>query len=61
MPRGGSQSPDPEPRSPVKLRQQAALARGWAAGMPGPADQSALSALADSLEAEANELERGTE
>jgi hypothetical protein len=58
MPHGGRQSPDPAPRSPVKLRQQAALARRWAAGMPGQADQSALSALADSLEAEAAELEQ---
>jgi hypothetical protein len=58
MPRGGSNALNP-PMTAAKLREQAARARRLAAGMTNRADQRLLTELADKLEAEAAELERG--
>jgi hypothetical protein len=58
MPRGGSKAPSPPP-TVAGLREQAARARRLAAEMTNRADQRLLIELADKLEAEAAELERG--
>jgi hypothetical protein len=58
MPRAGSDVPKP-PMAVAKLREQAARARRLAAGVTNRADERLLTELADKLEAEAAELERG--
>ena len=58
MPRGGSDVPSP-PRTAAKLREDAERARRLAAGITNAADNRLLTELADKLEAEAAELERG--
>jgi hypothetical protein len=58
MPRSGSDVPDRQ-KTPEMLRQQAERARRWASAITSAVDQRVLSELADTLEAEAAELERG--
>ena len=58
MPRGGSDVPNPRSAA-AKLRDEAARARRLAAGMTSVSDSQLLTELADKLEAEAAELERG--
>jgi hypothetical protein len=58
MPRGGSDAPNPS-KTAAKLREEAARARRLAAGMTNAADTQLLTELAEKLDAEAAELERG--
>jgi hypothetical protein len=51
--------PIPSNKTPVSLRELAARARKWSAEVTSEANRRALTELANNLEAEAAELERG--
>ena len=58
MPRSGSDAPNIM-KEVARLREQGARARRLSSGVTSPADKQLLTELADKIEAEAAELERG--
>ena len=58
MPRDGSHAPNPQKAADQRQKQDE-RARKWAAGMTSGTDRQLLNELADKLEVEGAELERG--